>query len=161
VESAHLAAFLPLRDFRLIPPNAQFSGGFELVEPAPLPSFTQQPPKLLRRDHRLLTDDLLANPVPQVQRMPVAHRRDATLESLLQSNPVFSGDTNHPVPCGLAVLTPNHRIESQADALAFYGRLRIANPALRCDFFEGVVMKRADSIYPVQLRSATEACRGG
>jgi hypothetical protein len=27
-------------------------------------------------------------------------------------------------------------------------------------FFEGVVMKRADSIYPVQLRSATEECRG-
>jgi len=34
-------------------------------------------------------------------------------------------------------------------------------PALDCDFFEGVVMKRADSIYPVQLRNATEECRGG
>jgi hypothetical protein len=31
-----------------------------------------------------------------------------------------------------------------------------ANRALGHDFFEGVVMKRADSIYPVQLRSATE-----
>ena len=31
-----------------------------------------------------------------------------------------------------------------------------ANRELRCDFFEGVVMKRAESIYPVQLRSATE-----
>ena len=30
-----------------------------------------------------------------------------------------------------------------------------------CDFFEGVVMKRAESVYPVQLRSATEECRGG
>jgi hypothetical protein len=82
------------------------------------------------------------------------------LESLLPSHPVFSGDTIYPVPCGVAVLTPNHRIKSQADALAFYERLRMANRALGCDFFEGVVMKRADSIYPVQLRSATEECRG-
>ena len=37
---------------------------------------------------------------------------------------------------------------------------RAANRALRCDFFEGVVMKRADSPYPVQLRSATEEFRG-
>ena len=36
----------------------------------------------------------------------------------------------------------------------------MANAMLACDFFEGVVMKRADSIYPVQLRSATEECRG-
>jgi hypothetical protein len=31
--------------------------------------------------------------------------------------------------------------------------------ALGCDFFEGVVMKRAESIYLVQCRSATEECR--
>jgi hypothetical protein len=82
------------------------------------------------------------------------------LESLLQSSPVFSGDTKHPVPCSVAVLTPSHRVESQADALPFYERLRTANRGLGCDFFEGVVMKRADSIYPMQLRSATEECRG-
>jgi hypothetical protein len=28
-----------------------------------------------------------------------------------------------------------------------------------CDFFEGVVMNRVDSAYPVQLRSATEELR--
>ena len=39
-------------------------------------------------------------------------------------------------------------------------RLRGANRALGCDFFEGVVMKRADSAYPVQMRSATEEYRG-
>jgi hypothetical protein len=32
--------------------------------------------------------------------------------------------------------------------------------ALGCDLFEVVVMKRADSPYPVQLRSATEEFRG-
>ena len=35
-----------------------------------------------------------------------------------------------------------------------------SNRALGCDFFEGVVMKRADSAYPAQLRSATEEFRG-
>ena len=32
------------------------------------------------------------------------------------------------------------------------------NRRLRCDFFEGVVMKRGNSPYPVQLRSDTEEC---
>jgi len=58
------------------------------------------------------------------------------------------------------VLMPTMRADSHADSLAFYQRLREANRALSCDFFEGVVMKRAESIYPVQLRSATEECRG-
>jgi hypothetical protein len=34
-------------------------------------------------------------------------------------------------------------------------------PRAHCDFFEGVVMKRADSIYPVQLRSTTQDARAG
>jgi len=44
--------------------------------------------------------------------------------------------------------------------LAFYQRLRDANRVLRADFFEGVVMKRTESAYPVQLRSVTEEFRG-
>lgn len=55
---------------------------------------------------------------------------------------------------------PAMRADSHADALVYYQRLREANRVLRCDFFEGVVMKRAESGYPVQLRSATEECRG-
>ena len=50
--------------------------------------------------------------------------------------------------------------ELTCNALAFYRRLREANRALHCDFFEAVVMKRAESVYPVQLRSATEEFRG-
>ena len=82
------------------------------------------------------------------------------LESLGATDAVFSGDTTRTVPCGTVVLTPTMRAYSDADGLAFYQRLREANRALGCDFFEGVVMKRSDSIYPVQLRSATEECRG-
>ena len=50
-------------------------------------------------------------------------------------------------------------MENHADGLAFYQQLRAANPVLECDFFEGVVMKREESDYPVQLRSATEEFR--
>jgi len=82
------------------------------------------------------------------------------LESLVATDAVFSGDTLHPVPCGAVVLTLTMRVDSHADALAFYQRLLETNRALRCEFFEEVVMKRAESIYPLQLRSATEECRG-
>ena len=97
--------------------------------------------------------------VPETGAPTYEHRR-AKLESLLPCDSAFAGDTTQPVPCGMAVLTPNHRVVSHDDALAFYERLRAANRLLHCDFFEGVVMKRADSIYPVQLRRATEECRG-
>ena len=87
-------------------------------------------------------------------------QRRAMLESLLPCDPVFDGDASRPVACGAVVLTPARRADSYAAALAFYQRLRAANRSLGCDFFEGVVMKRADSIYPVQMRSATEEFRG-
>ena len=68
---------------------------------------------------------------------PTYEQGRAMLESLLQSNPVFSGDTTQPVPCNTVVFTPDHRVASQADALAFDERRRAANRALDCDFFEG------------------------
>jgi len=86
--------------------------------------------------------------------------RRAVLEDVLPSDSVFAGDTTRQVPCASVVLVPTLRADLQVNALAFYQRLRVANRALGCDFFEGVVMKRADSPYPVQLRSATEEFRG-
>jgi hypothetical protein len=41
----------------------------------------------------------------------------------------------------------------------FYAGLKAINRRLRCDFFEGVVMKRGNAPYPMQLRSDTEECR--
>ena len=114
----------------------------------------------LERRHNLGRGTLVVLDYVPESGAPTYEQRRAILESLLPSNPVFSGDTTQPVPCGAVVLTPRHRAASHADALAFYERLRAANRLLHCDFFEGVVMKRADSIYPVQLRSATEECRG-
>ena len=114
----------------------------------------------LERRHNLGRGTLVVLDVIPESGTPNYEQRRASLESLLPIEPVFSGDTSRPVPCGAVVLTPTLRADTHADALAFYQRLRAANRALGCDFFEGLVMKRADSIYPVQMRAATEEFRG-
>ncbi len=113
----------------------------------------------LERRHNLGRGTLVVLDVIPESGAPSYEHRRAMLETIIPTDAVFSGDTSRAVPCGAVVLTPTLQVD-QADALAFYQRLREANRALRCDFFEGVVMKRADSIYPVQLRSATEEFRG-
>jgi hypothetical protein len=98
--------------------------------------------------------------VPESSALTYEQRR-MTIESFLPSYPVFAGDVSASIPCGAVVVMPTLRADcSQADVLAFYQRLRAANRALGCDFFEGGVMKRADFPYPVQLRSTTEEFRG-
>ena len=114
----------------------------------------------LERRHNLGRGTLIVLDVIPETGAPSYEQRRVMLESLLPTDAVFSGDASRAVPCGAVVLAPTMRAQSQADALAFYQRLREANRALRCDFFEGVVMKRAESPYPVQLRSATEEFRG-
>ena len=114
----------------------------------------------LERRHNLGRGTLVVLDVVPLAGTPSYEQRRTMLESLVPTDAVFSGDTSCIVPRGAVVLTPTRRIDSHAEALAFYHRLRVANRALGCDFFEGVVMKRADSAYPVQLRSATEECRG-
>jgi ATP-dependent DNA ligase len=47
-----------------------------------------------------------------------------------------------------------------AEASAIYARLRELNHLWHAPFYEGVVMKRADSAYPIQNRSATEEFPG-
>lgn len=115
----------------------------------------------LERRHNLGRGTLVVLDVIPESGTPNYEQRRALLESLIPCDPVFDGDTSRPVPCGAVVLTPAHRADSHDDALAYYQRLRGANRALGCDFFEGVVMKRADSPYPVQFRSAMEEFRGG
>ena len=74
-------------------------------------------------------------------------------------NDLDAGDTTRSVAANAVCLTPNLRVEDHADALAFYQRLREANWGLGYDFIEGVLIKKADSRYPLQLRSATEEFR--
>jgi ATP-dependent DNA ligase len=114
----------------------------------------------LERRHNLGRGTLVVLDVIPESGTPIYTARRAMLESLLPCDPVFDGDSSRPVPSGAVVLTPTRRADSHAQALAFYQRLRDANCMLGCDFFEGVVMKRADSAYPVQLRGASDEFRG-
>lgn len=114
----------------------------------------------LERRHNLGRGTLVVLDVVRESGMPSYELRRSMLESLLPADPVFVGERAGPVPCGGVVLVPTLRVDSYADALTFYQRLRAANRSLGCDFFEGVVMKRGEFAYPVQLRSATEECRG-
>ena len=114
----------------------------------------------LERRHNLGRGTLAVLDLVPESGTPTYEQRRALLESFLACDSVFEGDTSHSVPCGAVVLTPTRRVDSHADALEFYERLRAANRVFGCDFFEGVVMKRVDSIYPVQLRSSTEEFRG-
>ena len=43
----------------------------------------------------------------------------------------------------------------QLSDLEFYGALKQLNRQWHCPYYEGLVAKRADSLYPVQLRSPT------
>ena len=110
----------------------------------------------LERRHNLGRGTLVVLDVIPESGAPSYEQRRVILESLLRCEPVFDGNSSRAVPCGAVVLAPAHR----TDALALYHRLREANRSLGCDFFEGVVMKRADSKYPVQLRSSSDEFRG-
>ncbi len=116
----------------------------------------------LERRHNLGRGTLIVLDLVPVSGSPSYVERRTLLESLLDSSPLVSGIEPDPalVPVGAALLTPTNRVDTQEQAVAFYQRLRAANRALGCDFFEGVVMKRADAAYPVQLRCATEEFRG-
>ncbi len=114
----------------------------------------------LERRHNLGRGTLVVLDVIPESGAPIYTARRAMLDALLPCDPVFAGETSRPVPSGAVVLTPARRADSHSDALALYQQLRDANRALGCDFFEGVVMKRADAAYPVQFRSATEEFRG-
>ena len=114
----------------------------------------------LERRHNLGRGTLVVLDVVPELGTPSYEQRRAIMESLLPCDAVFAGDTTRGVPINAVRLAPTVRVESHANALAFYHRLREANRRLGCDFFEGIVMKRAESAYPMQLRSATEECCG-
>ncbi|MBX7209855.1 MAG: hypothetical protein K1X78_16175 [Verrucomicrobiaceae bacterium] len=86
-----------------------------------------------------------------------AERREF-LESLRIPQEPFSSGL-HEGDAAPLLLTTSRMVTTPNESLAFYHSLRQANHCLKAEFFEGVVMKRADAAYPVQLMSPTEECR--
>jgi len=88
---------------------------------------------------------------------PVYEERRKFLESLLPlERMILSVELT--IPANSLLLTPSIA-DNNGAALRLYHSLQSVNRAARADVFEGVVMKRGGSLYPVQLRSAGEESR--
>jgi len=88
---------------------------------------------------------------------PSYEERREFLVGLVETERLSTGEWGM-FPENAMLLPPS--IRDATDAVPnFYAGLKALNRCLRCDFFEGVVMKRGNSPYPIQLRSETEECR--
>ncbi len=87
---------------------------------------------------------------------PVYEERRKFLESLVPLERMSLGEES--IPANSLLLTPS-MADADGAALRLYESLRSVNRQARVDVFEGVVMKRGGSLYPVQLRSAGEESR--
>jgi len=108
----------------------------------------------IARGTLIVLDAVPADP----QFTPSYRERRAFLESLGIPQERFSSGINEGGEQAL-LLTTSLPPCSQNELLAFYQALREANHRLKSPFFEGIVMKKADAPYPVQLRNSTEECR--
>lgn len=108
----------------------------------------------LARGTLIVLDAIPADP----QFTPTYLERRAFLESLRIPQEHFSSGINVADARPL-LLTTSRPPCSQNELLAFYSGHREANLRLKSPFFEGLVMKRADAICPVQLRSPMEESR--
>ena len=87
---------------------------------------------------------------------PTYEERRAFLESLLPLERMSLGEGT--ISEDSVLLAPSIA-ETNGQALQLYRSLEAINRSVLADVFEGVVMKRAVSAYPVQLRSPDEKCR--
>jgi ATP-dependent DNA ligase len=87
---------------------------------------------------------------------PTYEERREFLESLVPLDRMSLGEGT--MPEDSVLLTPSIA-DTNGQALQLYRSLETINRSVLADVFEGVVMKRAVSAYPVQLRSPDEKCR--
>jgi hypothetical protein len=87
---------------------------------------------------------------------PTYEERRVFLESLLPLERMSLGEGTMPEE---SVLLAPSIAETNGQALQLYRSLEAINRSVLADVFEGVVMKRGGSLYPMQLRSATEESR--
>jgi hypothetical protein len=97
----------------------------------------------LERRHKLCQGCLIVLDVP-VPMLTYVQRRE-----LLNSVPQLEGFENIQEPH--QVFRPISFAAEEADHA--WDQLQVRNRSLGCEFYEGLVAKRADSTYPVQLRS--------
>ena len=111
----------------------------------------------LERRHQIGRGSLLVLDWIPESESPTYEERREFLAGLVETECLSTGEWESFPENGL-FLPPSVRDEDNAVS-EFYAGLKAINRRLRCDFFEGVVMKRGNAPYPIQLRSDTEECR--
>ncbi|HEV2327628.1 MAG TPA: hypothetical protein VGY56_02440 [Verrucomicrobiae bacterium] len=66
---------------------------------------------------------------------------------------IAAGGTSVTVPCANSIYYLPHWLDQNGAALSAWHELQRSNQTLGVPFYEGLVAKRADSLYPIQLRS--------
>jgi hypothetical protein len=111
----------------------------------------------LERRHQIGRGSLVVlDWIPESGSATYEERREF-LAGLVETERMSTGEWQS-FPENALFLPPSVRDEGNA-VPEFYARLKVINRRLRCDCFEGVVMKRGNAPYPMQLRSDTEDCR--
>jgi hypothetical protein len=90
-------------------------------------------------------------------RSPIYEERRKFLEGLVPLERMSLGE--EPTIAGNSLLLTHSMADANGAALRLYESLRSINRQARTDVFEGMVMKRGASVYPVKLRSLGEECR--
>ena len=110
----------------------------------------------MERRHKVGRRSLIVLDLIADSESPTYEERRAFLESLLPLERMSLGEGTMPED---SVLLAPSIAETNGQALQLYRSLEVINRSVLTDVFEGVVMKRAVSAYPVQLRSPDEKCR--
>ena len=109
----------------------------------------------LERRHNLGRGLLLALDLLDEAAQPYSVRREL-LEDLFPTaplDPVWANPAERGVSSPHVYLSPTPPYDGRANPGSIWEELQAINKAWGCQFYEGLVAKRADSLYPFQLRS--------
>jgi hypothetical protein len=125
----------------------------------------------IERRHNIGRGSLLLLDSPQAGRTYKDRRARLELNCATVGIALFN-ELNRPLPDNCVRLTMSYRddgalarvgdfceaerLTNRGDWHGLWDILQECNRVLGCDFYEGLVAKRADSLYPLQLRSASE-----
>jgi len=135
----------------------EFEAALDILRPLAGNGLVWADCEALERRHQIGRGSLLVLDWIPESESPTYEERREFLAGLVETECLSTGEWESFPENGL-FLPPSVRDEDNAVS-EFYAGLKAINRRLRCDFFEGVVMKRGNAPYPIQLRSDTEECR--
>lgn len=90
----------------------------------------------------------------QVHRLPLSTRRQLLYDELVASGIAEAHNQHFQPEHDMVYIPPCY---GMAEAPELWAQMKAFNQEFKCDFYEGLVTKRNDSTYPIQLRSPDES----